>query len=119
MNKIHSLSLFFTLADVNECSRSLDNCHTNATCQNNVGSFTCACNVGHEGDGVDCDGKLLYLLINREWGLYRNYQTVPFGSIDGAVARSLLQGRSLIFPQRPNDRENKNALLRTSDSICA
>ena len=73
--KLHSTS-FLTLTDVDECSRSLDNCHVNASCQNNVGSFTCACNVGHEGDGINCQGKLLYLLINREWGLYGNYPTV-------------------------------------------
>ncbi|MFY0579341.1 FG-GAP-like repeat-containing protein [Cystobacter fuscus] len=43
-----------TCADVNECAAGTDNCNENATCTNTVGSFTCACNAGYEGDGVTC-----------------------------------------------------------------
>ncbi|WP_216627220.1 FG-GAP-like repeat-containing protein [Corallococcus exercitus] len=43
-----------TCADVNECAAGTDNCDENATCTNTVGSFTCACNAGYEGDGVTC-----------------------------------------------------------------
>ncbi|WNG59980.1 hypothetical protein F0U59_38620 [Archangium gephyra] len=43
-----------TCADVNECAAGTDNCSENATCTNTVGSFTCACNAGYEGDGVTC-----------------------------------------------------------------
>ena len=32
-----------------------------ATCTNTVGSFTCACNEGYDGDGVSCNGILLFL----------------------------------------------------------
>ncbi|RKH59271.1 hypothetical protein D7W81_27610 [Corallococcus aberystwythensis] len=43
-----------TCGDVNECAAGTDNCNENATCTNTVGSFTCACNAGYEGDGVTC-----------------------------------------------------------------
>ncbi|RKH14836.1 hypothetical protein D7V97_01700 [Corallococcus sp. CA053C] len=43
-----------TCGDVNECAAGTDNCNDNATCTNTVGSFTCACNAGYEGDGVTC-----------------------------------------------------------------
>ncbi|MHA7628622.1 FG-GAP-like repeat-containing protein [Corallococcus sp. M7] len=43
-----------TCIDVNECAAGTDNCSENATCTNTVGSFTCACNAGYEGDGVTC-----------------------------------------------------------------
>ncbi|GMU01565.1 hypothetical protein KH5H1_56850 [Corallococcus caeni] len=43
-----------TCVDANECAAGTDNCDENATCTNTVGSFTCACNAGYEGDGVTC-----------------------------------------------------------------
>ena len=45
----------FCHADINECeSDDSNNCHKNAQCTNTVGSFTCSCNPGYTGDGVDC-----------------------------------------------------------------
>ena len=43
--------------DIDECTDNSDNCHANALCTNTVGSFTCACNTGYSGDGVECEGK--------------------------------------------------------------
>ncbi len=43
--------------DVDECTSKTDNCHTNAACINTVGNFTCTCNGGYNGDGVNCTGK--------------------------------------------------------------
>lgn len=42
--------------DIDECLDAVDNCHANAVCINTKGSFTCACNQGHYGDGVNCEG---------------------------------------------------------------
>ena len=49
--------------DIDECnenpgSDNSDNCNLHATCTNTVGSFTCACNTGYSGNGVDCTGML-------------------------------------------------------------
>ncbi len=40
--------------DIDECAQQTDNCDTNATCTNMMGSFTCTCNTGFEGNGVTC-----------------------------------------------------------------
>ena len=42
--------------DVDECSDNSHNCDTQATCANTIGSFTCTCNDGYEGDGTTCSG---------------------------------------------------------------
>ena len=38
-------------------------CHTNATCTNTIGSFTCACKSGYSGNGRNCSGKNLFLSL--------------------------------------------------------
>jgi hypothetical protein len=42
--------------DVNECV-TVSPCHTNATCNNTEGSYTCTCDYGYSGDGLSCDGR--------------------------------------------------------------
>ena len=46
----------FLSSDINECTNGTHNCHAAATCNNTEGSFTCACNPGWNGDGVNCTG---------------------------------------------------------------
>ena len=46
-----------TIADIDECTTGDHNCDTNAVCTNTPGSFTCACNQGYSGNGVNCVGK--------------------------------------------------------------
>ena len=41
-------------ADIDECLLELDSCHDNATCMNSIGSYTCMCNDGFEGNGSHC-----------------------------------------------------------------
>ena len=50
------ISLFL---DINECptgadATDTDDCHDNATCTDNDGSYTCACNNGYTGNGTHC-----------------------------------------------------------------
>jgi len=53
------LSFFFEIKwniDINECSTNNGGCATTAKCTNTIGSFTCACNSGYDGDGFNCEG---------------------------------------------------------------
>lgn len=50
----------FLSIDLNECILGTQNCHTQATCNNTIGSFTCKCNSGYSGNGVSCTGILYF-----------------------------------------------------------
>ena len=50
--------------DINECeSNDSNNCDENAQCTNTEGSYTCSCNPGYTGDGVNCTSKLATTLL--------------------------------------------------------
>ena len=51
-------------ADIDECNNDTDNCHQQASCNDTDGSFTCTCNTGWSGDGVNCSGKLKSANVN-------------------------------------------------------
>ena len=44
-------------SDVNECTSGEAACHSNATCTNTLGSFTCTCKDGYSGNGTTCYGE--------------------------------------------------------------
>lgn len=44
------------ILDDDECEGEND-CHEDATCENTPGSYTCTCDHGYDGDGIDCIGK--------------------------------------------------------------
>ena len=50
-----SLPLF--LSDFDECRDGSHDCHSDATCKNTVGYFTCNCTDGYSGDGRSCEGS--------------------------------------------------------------
>ncbi|XP_029064149.1 signal peptide, CUB and EGF-like domain-containing protein 2 isoform X3 [Monodon monoceros] len=41
--------------DVDECAQGLDDCHTNALCQNTPTSYKCSCRPGYQGEGRQCE----------------------------------------------------------------
>ena len=46
----------FIISDIDECSKNSDTCHSNATCNNNPGSYDCQCRNGYTGNGHTCTG---------------------------------------------------------------
>ena len=65
----------FAFLDIDECLS--DPCHSNATCNNTIGSFTCTCVSGYSGDGFQCIGEWLQLdslgvkhVIQDHWHMY-------------------------------------------------
>ena len=47
--------LFKSVDNINMPSKiGTDTCHTDAHCENTVGSFKCMCKDGHEGSGLQC-----------------------------------------------------------------
>ena len=50
------LTLWETVADIDECAESTDNCSPVATCVNSDGHFSCMCPTGYHGNGVTCAG---------------------------------------------------------------
>ena len=49
------------LPDIDECARGTNTCHEDATCTDNLGSYTCDCKPGYSGDGATCDGIVTIL----------------------------------------------------------
>ena len=43
--------------DIDECTLSQHNCHSEARCQNTPGRFACFCRQGFSGNGIHCNGK--------------------------------------------------------------
>lgn len=54
----------YAFSDMNECDLMIDNCATNAVCENLFGNFSCGCNFGYSGDGTECS-KLVHNKANR------------------------------------------------------
>ena len=56
---MNQYTLYFKVlifADMDECTNNIDDCHLNATCYNNDGSYKCTCNSGYTGNGRTCSG---------------------------------------------------------------
>jgi len=52
------------LSDIDECAAGTDMCHQEANCTNTDGNYTCTCNSGYTGDGLECSGKCSYVKLN-------------------------------------------------------
>lgn len=63
------LENIFYFLDINECL-GVNNCHINASCINNNGSYTCSCKDGFIGSGTDCVG-MYSLLITFKWKIIK------------------------------------------------
>ena len=49
---------------MDECADGTATCHALAMCENMPGTYTCTCNDGYEGNGVDsCTGIIIHMYI--------------------------------------------------------
>jgi len=51
-----------SIESLDECTRGDHQCHQNAACTDTIGSYTCECNTGFEGDGRNCTGTIKLIL---------------------------------------------------------
>ena len=49
--------------DIDECASKSHDCNMFATCSNTMGSYTCTCNSGYQGDGRQCIGIFVYFFF--------------------------------------------------------
>ena len=59
INCLHDGCFAALISDINECTSLTHDCHSDATCTNTEGAFTCSCNQGYTGDGRQCMGMFL------------------------------------------------------------
>ena len=59
------------LTDIDECELGSAMCHQNASCENTVGGYLCSCAVGLTGNGFNCSGKHLGIIISMETTLQK------------------------------------------------
>ena len=55
-------STLLPLSDINECATETHKCSADAVCRNTKGSYNCTCKPGFDGDGRNCQGKVIVLL---------------------------------------------------------
>ena len=54
LSNVFVLWCLYLTVDIDECL--INSCHENATCNNTMGSYICACDTGYSGDGFNCTG---------------------------------------------------------------
>lgn len=47
------------LTDINECLNATHDCSPYANCTNTIGSFSCECQNGFDGNGTVCEGIVI------------------------------------------------------------
>ena len=57
-----NITLSSRTLDIDECSSKP--CHANATCNNEAGSYICACDPGYSGNGFNCSGMYVKQLTD-------------------------------------------------------
>ena len=73
---VNSMKILFP-SDKDECSKGSHNCHAKAICTNTDGSFTCTCDIGYNGNGVNCTGMTkIYIHVS---SLLKLLPPNPFG----------------------------------------
>ena len=67
MKTFKSRELTSTCWFVDECETGQHNCHDDAKCTNTKRSFKCTCKSGYFGDGVNCEGSIIWSLNEQDF----------------------------------------------------
>ena len=54
----------FNCTDINECDNGQNDCDSNAICSNSIGSYSCTCDTGYDGDGIHCSATDAVLVLS-------------------------------------------------------
>ena len=54
---------FFILSEIDECNYGTDKYSPNAVCNNTYGDYNCSCKTGFEGNGFNCTGKKVCIIL--------------------------------------------------------
>jgi len=49
--------------DIDECVENTHRCSAHADCEDTEGSYTCTCHEGYRGDGENCKGLYIFVII--------------------------------------------------------
>ncbi|CAK8696725.1 unnamed protein product [Clavelina lepadiformis] len=78
--------------DINECEESHP-CHSNAACLDTRGGYTCECEDGYSGDGVECQANTCDDIISPSGGTFSATNGFFVGSV---ITFSCAQGYDLV-----------------------
>ena len=77
----------YFLVDIDECLEQSHQCHEEAVCTNNIGSYTCSCRPGFIGTGESCMGEYVYYIICQKW-YNSSWHTLIFISLTSFIINS-------------------------------
>ena len=91
---------FHYLSDNDECTNaSTHDCHSDASCVNTPGSFSCTCNPGYTGDGRQCEG-MFSRYITSNCCFEKACQALRSPNAIGAVINGAMSSSILSVPNR-------------------
>lgn len=81
----------FNVKGVDYCSMG-HSCDENATCMNLNTKYTCKCNQGFQGDGITCEGNVLFkIYVTYNPCQYISSRTLPNDSVELSFYRYFIK----------------------------
>ena len=54
----------FNCTDINECDNGQNDCDRDAICSNTIRSYSCTCDTGYYGNGIQCSAAHAVLVLS-------------------------------------------------------